>query len=66
MQIVLDLRENLNIDKYNDSDYKNIILNEMKYLNNDDILAISKTGYFDRKKELLQNKILNIKAKVGA
>jgi len=66
MQIVLDLRENLNTEKYNDSDYKNIILNEMKYLNSDDIIAISKTGYFDRKKELLQNKILNIKAKVGA
>ncbi|MBR6288395.1 MAG: UvrD-helicase domain-containing protein [Acholeplasmatales bacterium] len=63
MQIVMDLRENINVDRFSDLDYKNIILNEEKYLNDEDIEFISKTGYFDRKKNELRNKISNIRAK---
>ncbi len=63
MQIVMDLRENINVDRFSDLDYKNIILNEEKYLNDEDIEFISKTGYFERKKNELRNKISNIRAK---
>ena len=63
MQIVMDLRENINVDRFSDLDYKNIILNEEKYLNDEDIEFISKTGYFERKKNELRNKISNIHAK---
>ena len=63
MQIVMDLRENINVDRFSDLDYKNIILNEEKYLNDEDIEFISKTGYCERKKNELRNKISNIRAK---
>ena len=64
MLIVLDLREGINIEKYNDSDIKRIIVNSSNMLNDDDILCFNELGYFKRKKESLENKIANIR--IGA
>ncbi len=63
MQIVMDLRDNINKDKYNDSDFRRILLNESKYLNDEDIEFINKTGYFERKKNSLLDRIKKISAK---
>ncbi len=64
MLIVLDLREGKNIEKYNDSDIKRIIINSKNMLNDDDIACFNDLGYFNRKKESLEKKIANIR--IGA
>ena len=63
MQIIMDLRDNINKDKYSDLDFRKILLNESKYLNDEDIEFIESTGYFKRKNQELIDKIKNIHAK---
>ena len=63
MNIMLNIRENINTEIYSDNDIRNIILNNESYLDKDDIDAIANLGYFKRKSDYLLNMINNIKIK---
>ena len=60
---LLNIRENINVSKYQDNDISNIIINNKNYISNSDIDIINKLGYFKRKEEYLLNKIKDIKSK---
>lgn len=64
MGIMLDIRENINTDKYTDSDIRRIIMNNKEFLDNSDIEAINNLGYYKRKEDTLSKKIASIKGRM--
>lgn len=60
---MMDIREGKDI-YYTDLEISNIIRNNANLLDNDDIIAITSTGYFDRKTKTLEDKIKGMKIEV--
>ena len=60
---MMDIREGKDI-YYTDLEISNIIRNNANLLDNDDIMAITSTGYFDRKTKTLEDKIKGMKIEV--
>lgn len=60
---MMDIREGKDI-YYTDLEISNIIRNNANLLDNDDIIAITSTGYFDRKTKILEDKIKGMKIEV--
>lgn len=60
---MMDIREGKDI-YYTDLEISNIIRNNVNLLDNDDIIAITSTGYFDRKTKTLEDKIKGMKIEV--
>lgn len=60
---MMDIKEGKDI-YYTDLEISNIIRNNANLLDNDDIMAITSTGYFDRKTKALEDKIKGMKIEV--
>ena len=60
---MMDIKEHKDIF-YSDEEISEIIKSESRMLDNDDINDIVALGYFDRKKESLENKIKAMKIEV--
>ena len=60
---MMDIKEHKDI-YYSDEEISNIIKNEARLLDNDDINCIAALGYFERKKKSLDDKIRSMKIEV--